>query len=94
MIEKKLYTLSLNKNISNHVVESEAQILNFIHIPKTGGTYIEERGRSIGLDWGMYSSYYLNIFKEDKTSNNKRIAPFQCLAWHIPTVRSCFIFKF
>jgi hypothetical protein len=40
--------------------------LKFVHITKTGGTSIEQIGKNIGVNWGLYDRNYLNQFRKKK----------------------------
>jgi hypothetical protein len=43
--------------------------LKFFHIPKTGGTSIEESARDVGINWGMYDPMiYLESWKTPGSS--------------------------
>lgn len=49
--------------------------LQFVHIPKTGGSAVEETGRENNINWG-YHSYHNPM--------NTAMWPMGCPPWHIP----------
>ena len=63
--------------VADDVIGKHMKELALIHIPKTGGTSLEEAGAGLGYSWGKH----FNHSKEGSVADPKRP---QCSLWHVP----------
>lgn len=79
-----LMLISINKNydINNNRTlndkKNKKTRLNFIHIPKTGGTFIELLGKKANINWSYY--WFISNKNYWKQYTNKKY----CSSWHLP----------
>ena len=74
--------LKLEFKAANNVLNSKRKMVTLLHIPKTGGSTIEDTAKKYGYRWARWNNQLNKKYYSLKKIDGKNIL--NCHAWHVP----------